>query len=57
MAEKKCPMDKPTCVLDCQWNKGDKRAGNKCIVEVIADKLVEIADAIGAVKRTAKKQA
>ena len=55
MAEKKCPMDKPTCVLDCQWNKGDKNV-NKCVVEVIADKLVEIADAIGAVNRSAKKK-
>lgn len=52
MAEKKCPMDKPICVKDCQWHKG-----GKCVVEIIAEKLVEIADAIGALNRAAKKKA
>ena len=55
MAEIKCPMDKPYCVTDvpnmpaemsCAW-----RIGGKCAAVVIAEKLEDLANVIGAMKR------
>ena len=49
MAETKCPMDKPVCVKDCAWS-----IDGKCAVVIIAEKLGDAADVVGALKRTKK---
>ena len=51
MAEIKCPMDKPYCVKDCAWFMD-----GKCAVVVIAEKLGNAADGIGALKRNQGKK-
>jgi len=50
MEEKKCPMDKPVCKKDCAWS-----IEGKCAVAVIAEKLSDAADVVGALKRSREK--
>jgi len=49
METKKCPMDKPVCIEACAWFMN-----GKCAVAVIAEKLGDAADVVGALKRDKK---